>query len=118
MNLGVYAMQHAANNNESDPVTEMSIVDTFTKLIFGEEADYCDRELLIIRAFRLVDVNVLRDSHADMGEYLRNLGIREMIHLVARLREYIREDSEILASAAQSAEGVAQSRSSRQSRPL
>lgn len=72
-------------------VSEMDIVDTFTKLIFGEEEGYSVRELSIIRAFRAVDSNVLRDTHSEMGEYLRNLGVREMIHLVSCLRENMLE---------------------------
>ena len=64
----------------------MAIVDTFTKLIFGEEDDYSAGELSIIQAFRTADANVLRDSHGDMGEYLRALGVREMIDLVSRVR--------------------------------
>lgn len=72
-------------------VSEMAIVDTFTKLIFGEEEGYSALELSIIEAFRAADANVLRDSHRDMGAYLRNLGVREMIQLVARLREHMLE---------------------------
>ncbi|MFT4520681.1 MAG: hypothetical protein ACI9JM_003086 [Halioglobus sp.] len=82
-------MQRAYDLSEGFQVSEMAIVDTFTKLIFGEEDDFHARELLIIQAFRAVDENVLRDSHADMGEYLRNLGVREMIQVVARVREYM-----------------------------
>ena len=74
----------------SEVVSELALVDTFTKLIFGE-VEYSPRERMIIEAFREVDVNVLRDSYSDMGEYLRNLGVREMIHLVARLREHMLE---------------------------
>lgn len=76
---------------EGELVSEMAIVDTFTKLIFGECGDYSARERLIIDAFREVDTNVFRDTYPEMGEYLRNLGVHEMIHLVARLREHIAE---------------------------
>ena len=36
-------------------VSEMAIVDTFTKLIFGEEEGYSALELSIIEAFRAAD---------------------------------------------------------------
>ncbi len=68
------------------PVSEMAIVDTFTKLIFGEESQYSNRELLIIQAFRAVDNNVVFDSHRDMGAYLRALGVGEMIKLVSAVQ--------------------------------
>ena len=84
-------MQLEYNKNEQGPVTEMAIVNVFTKLIFGDES-HTSRELMIIQAFRSVDANVGRDSQQEMGEYLRNLGVREMIHLVSRLRQHINEN--------------------------
>lgn len=74
------------DDNASEAASEMAIVDTFTKLIFGEE-DHFDRdELLIIQTLRLVDASVSRDSHRDMGQYLRALGVAEMIRLVGRVQ--------------------------------
>lgn len=66
----------------------MAIVDTFTKLIFGDER-YSDRESIIIEALLSVHADVLRDSYVEMGEYLRGLGVREMIQLVSRVQEHI-----------------------------
>ena len=83
-------VRKSENKKEHDPVTEMAIVNTFTKLIFGDEVR-SPRELSIIEAFRSVDVSVLRDSHEELGEYLRNLGVREMIQLVSRLRQHMKE---------------------------
>ena len=93
---GGLILQHAHDKKERGPITEMAIVNTFTKLIFGDEG-YTSRELLIIEAFRIVDPNVLRDSLAEMGEYLRSLGVREMIHLVSRLRQHMHEGGESAA---------------------
>lgn len=73
---------------EKKQVTEMAIVNTFTKLIFCEEA-FTEGELSIIDAFQAMDVNVSLDSRVEMGEYLRNLGVREMIQLVSGLQQYI-----------------------------
>jgi len=88
-------MRYAPNEKDEEPVSEMAIVNTFTKLIFGDEA-FSERELTIIEAFRQVDVNVLRDSHLEMGGYLRNLGVREMIQLVTRLHGHITRSMENL----------------------
>jgi len=82
-------MARACKDDDS-PISEMAIVDTITKLIFGEEDDYDSRELTIIQALRSVDANVLLDSHRDMGGYLRALGVAEMIQLVTRVRERCR----------------------------
>ena len=82
-------MQRAYPASENATVSEMAIVDTFTKLIFGEEDHYSTRELMIIQAFRAVDVNVAVDGHREMGQYLRALGVREMVQLVSRVREQL-----------------------------
>lgn len=82
-------MPHAHSSNDDSPINEMSIVDTFTKLIFGEEGSYSRRELSIIQALRMVEVSVLADSHSDMGAYLRAMEVREMIELVARVRRQL-----------------------------
>lgn len=77
-------MQHSTRRGGS--VSEMAIVDTFTKLIFGEESGFSTSEELIIQTFRLVDASVARDSHAQMGQYLRAQGATEMIQLVAQVQ--------------------------------
>lgn len=85
-------MKRAQRSTESGPVSEMVIVDTFTKLIFGEDSRYSNRELMIIQAFRAVDTNVVFDSHRDMGAYLRALGVEEMIKLVSRVQDQLAGD--------------------------
>ena len=70
-------MQRSVKENEMGPVTEMAIVDTFTKLIFRDE-DYSERESLIIDALQSMHPEVHRDSYQEMGEYLRNLGVPEL----------------------------------------
>jgi hypothetical protein len=79
-------MNMAHEFSTESAVSEMAIVDTFTKLIFGQEADFDSSEQLIIQAFRLVDTRVELDTHGDMGHYLRALGVTEMIQLVTRVQ--------------------------------
>jgi hypothetical protein len=67
-------------------VSEMEIVDTFTKLIFGGEAHYTDLESLIIQGLRTADPYLTLDNHTDMGRYLRALGVKEMVKLVSQVR--------------------------------
>lgn len=89
-------MKRAQTNLETGQVSEMAIVDTFTKLIFGEESHYSNRELIIIQAFRSVDHNVVFDSHRDMGAYLRALGVGEMIKLVSKVQGQLVGDDSLL----------------------
>ncbi len=84
-------MKNAHKVSDVSAVSEMAIVDTFTKLIFGEVDHYSTQELLIIQALRMVDTNVLFDSHRDMGQYLRALGVGEMVQLVSRVQTQLRE---------------------------
>ena len=79
-------MARRSKSRRDDVPSEMVIVDTFTKLIFAEDAAFSDRELLIIQALRGADHNVSLDSHRDMGIYLRALGVDEMITLVSRVQ--------------------------------
>jgi hypothetical protein len=90
---------------EGGPVSEMAIVDTFTKLIFGEEQDYSERDALIIQALRATDLAVAGDSHREMGEYLRAMGVREMIDLVTRVQAELSAGSPLPAAMARLALG-------------
>ncbi|TGD73081.1 hypothetical protein E4634_12435 [Mangrovimicrobium sediminis] len=78
-------MKRATSVASHWPSREMAVVDTFTKLIFEQESEFSALENSIIQAFRDVDDNVLMDSLADMGEYLRALGVTEMLELVHRV---------------------------------
>lgn len=89
-------MKRAQPGKDGNQVSEMAIVDTFTKLIFGEGKRYNNRELMIIQAFRMVDTNVVFDSHRDMGAYLRALGVDEMIKLVARVQQQLANGMPVL----------------------
>lgn len=90
-------MSDSCDLKEDGPLSEMAIVDTFTRLIFGEE-DYSSREDLIIEALRLVDTNVALDSRREMGQYLRALGVSEMIRLVSRVELRLIEGLQVLAN--------------------
>jgi hypothetical protein len=70
-------------------ITEMMIVDTFTRLIFEQDADLCARDAQIIEAFRVAEHQVRTRDTVGLGDYLRDLGVREMIKLVGRVRDVL-----------------------------
>lgn len=70
-------------------VTELAIVDLFTKLIFGGEQELGISELRILRALREVDSGLLLHSERDVGFYLRALGVSDMIALVNRVQKQL-----------------------------
>ncbi|TXS89252.1 hypothetical protein FV139_20140 [Parahaliea maris] len=78
-----------ADSPRNDPPRnseEMIIVDTFTRLIFGDGGEYDVAELRVIEALREVEPDVATDDLYAMGEYLRALGVAEMVSLVARVQ--------------------------------
>ena len=78
-------MKRKTRVSEGKVASEMAVVDTFTKLIFGQDTHYSDAELLIIDALRSVDTDAAGGDNSAMGRYLRALGVREMIALVSRV---------------------------------
>ena len=81
------------NDDSLDAVpSEMEIVDTFTRLIFGAGQVLSPREQAILTALCSVDDHAAqRDSEDDLqevGAYLRALGVTEMIRLVGKVRSH------------------------------
>ena len=78
---------------EAGAISKMVIVDTFTRLIFGDVRGFNVQEQAIIEALRRAEPNVTGDSHREMGDYLRALGVAEMISLVARVEQACSTDA-------------------------
>ena len=92
-------MKAALDSGAGEPVSEMAIVDTFTRLIFAAQDGFDSSEELIIQALRVVDTQVALDDYSGMGEYLRALGVAEMIELVSRVQANL-ADTMLAASTA------------------
>lgn len=90
-------MQSACDVSKVGPLGEMAIVDTFTKLIFGAVDGFSSSEEAIIQALRVVDSSVALDSRKDMGQYLRALGVPEMIRLVTLVHSCLGDEFEAVA---------------------
>ena len=86
------SVRRSYTDSGMDCANEMTVVDTFTRLIFGD-SDFSDGEIEIIETLRVVNPDVWCDTYPQMGEYLRNLGVREMIQLVSRVREQMAKDT-------------------------
>ncbi|MFV0278670.1 MAG: hypothetical protein ACK5HY_16010 [Parahaliea sp.] len=59
----------------------MQIVDTFTRLIFGDNREYEAVELQVIEALRQAVPDLVTDDLPGLGQYLRALGVSAMIDL-------------------------------------
>ena len=78
---------------------EMSIVDIFTKLIFDAESLLDDSEELIYQLLVHHEESLLKASRRDVSEYLRSMGVDEMIKTVAVLKaEYEKQQGLVVAS--------------------
>lgn len=80
---------------EQGQVSELAIVDTFTKLILGDVDSHDARDLAIIEALRQTELSVLNDGYHQMGAYLRAMGVSEMITLVPRVRAQLLRNVEV-----------------------
>ena len=68
---------------------EMSIVDVLTKLIFDAEVELHGTELLVVELLGQVDTSLAASSRRDVGEYLRAMGVDEMIAVVNRIKRLL-----------------------------
>lgn len=79
-------MKHSEPGRSASEPSEMVIVDTFTRLIFGDGGDFSSGELQVIEALRYAEPDVAGDDLRAMGDYLRALGVAEMVELVSRVQ--------------------------------
>ncbi|MDJ0879147.1 MAG: hypothetical protein QNI86_11080 [Halieaceae bacterium] len=83
-------MDDRASESKSAVIpSEMEIVDCFTRLIFGDNDALSEGDRTIVETLSLVDCNLAHCSDAaEVGAYLRELGVREMIRLVRQVQDH------------------------------
>lgn len=80
-------MSDRVSQSDTAIPSEMEIVDCFTRLIFGTEEALSPADRAIMDTLTLVDCNLaLCSDPAEVGAYLRELGVREMIRLVSQVQ--------------------------------
>ncbi len=84
-------------NNDKGVIDEMSIVDVFTQLIFDADAVLNDTEVQIIDCLELIEGSLTHSSRRDVGEFLRSMGVDEMISLVAKVKRKMDQQQLIAA---------------------
>ena len=77
---------------------EMSIVDVFTKLIFDAQSSLDDSEELVLSLLTHYDETLLKSTRRDISEYLRAMGVDEMIRVVSVLKYEYEKQGKLLAS--------------------
>ena len=81
------------------PVSEMTIVDMFTQLIFDAETALDESGLLLLELLSKMEPSLLDASRRDFSEYLRAMNVSEMIVIVADIKEQL-DQRQMLSSVA------------------
>lgn len=82
---------------ETGLVDEMSIVDVFTRLIFDAEIVLDKTESLVIECLTDVDSSLVNVSRRDISEFLRSMGVDEMIAVVAKVKQTLDQQQGLVA---------------------
>ena len=82
-------MNDRVSQSETAIPSEMEIVDCFTRLIFSADGPLSANDRAIVDTLTLVDCNLaLCAETAEVGAYLRELGVSEMIRLVSLVQAH------------------------------
>jgi hypothetical protein len=88
----------ARSKKDQALMDEMSIVDIFTKLIFDAQSALDESEVQILALLTHYDETLLKASRRDLSEYLRAMGVDEMIKVVSVLKSEYEKQGGLLAS--------------------
>jgi len=77
---------------------EISIVDVLTKLIFDAESELDETELLVVSLLGQIDASMVNVSRRDVSEYIRSMGVDEMIRVVEQIKSLIEQQQELIAA--------------------
>jgi hypothetical protein len=82
---------------DGELIDEMSIVDVLTKLIFDSDTALDDTEMMIVGLLRQIDSRLLGVSRRDVCEYLRSMGVDEMIDIVGLVKQHFDHQQRLMA---------------------
>jgi hypothetical protein len=83
---------------DSDSISEMAIVDLFTRLIFDADAVLDESDQLVLAILQHSDASLAAASRVDISEYLRAMDVREMIAVVASVKQQYEQQQLIFLS--------------------
>ncbi|ARN74189.1 hypothetical protein [Oceanicoccus sagamiensis] len=88
----------ALDKKETGAVDEMSIVDVFTKLIFDADSMLDETESLIVEILGQIEPSLFEASRRDISEFLRAMGVDEMIATVGQVKRGLDQQQAVIAS--------------------
>ena len=84
--------------NGTGLIEEMSIVDVFTRLIFDAETKLDETEAQVIECLMDIDSSLLNAPRRDISEFLRSMGVDEMITVVAKVKRILDHQQGFIAA--------------------
>lgn len=88
----------APAKRNSDIISEMSIVDVITQLIFDTDFEFDDSQQLILAALRQIDQGLYGVHRRNLSEYLRAMPVDEMIKLVTQIKQQLDRQQRFIAT--------------------
>ncbi len=83
---------------ETGVIDEMSIVDVFTKLIFDADSVLDETESLILESLGQIETSLFSASRRDISEFLRAMGVDEMISTVGQVKRQVDQQQGVIAA--------------------
>ena len=88
----------ALNKKESGLIDEMSIVDVFTNLIFDADSRLDETGFLVVEALGQIESSLFEATRCDISEFLRAMGVDEMITTVGQVKRSLDQQQGVIAS--------------------
>ncbi|WP_019528382.1 hypothetical protein [Dasania marina] len=82
--------------DENGCISEMAIVDMFTRLIFDADTELDESGQLLLDIVQHREPSLEHASRRDISEYLRAMDVHEMIVVVAQVKETFEQQRLIL----------------------
>ena len=87
----------ALDKKETGAIDEMSIVDVFTKLIFDADSVLDETEGLVVEILGQIEPTMSEASRRDLSEFLRAMGVDEMISTVGQVKRSLDQQQGVIA---------------------
>lgn len=88
----------ALAKKEIGVIDEMSIVDVFTKLIFDADSVLYETESQVVEILGQVEASLYEASRREISEFLRAMGVDEMISTVGQVKRSFDQQQGVIAA--------------------
>jgi len=93
--------QHSLDSHQSTSdtdISELSIVDVFTMLIFDIDSDLTQSQQMVVTLLGQYEPAMAQANRIQLSDYLRALDVSEMIDIVMAVKHLLRQQQHILST--------------------